>query len=209
MGIVKSGLGCLSWIGAAVIVVLLILKVALFDVAEMGHNGMAPTLLRGERVVINKRKEPDLNQIAVCRHPSEDGWVVGRVVAKEGQTIGSFRDALDIDGARIPFDERGVTDFYNEDNDLKRSVTFGTEEISGSRHTIFLSRSDPQHLVKKTTVKPGKLYLLGDYRGYMGQDSRAYGPVDASSCRGTIAFRLTPMSGLPPEIAHGYFELVQ
>ncbi|MEM9728740.1 MAG: signal peptidase I [Myxococcota bacterium] len=208
MGVLQSGFGCLSWIGAGIIVILLILKVVFFDMADMGHNGMAPTLLRGERVIINKRAEPKLNAIAVCQHPSEEGWVVGRVVATEGQTIGSFGEELRIDGAVIPFDERGITDFYNEDNELKRSVKYGTEKIAENSHTIFLTRSEPQHLVRKTTVESGKLFLLGDYRGYMGQDSRPYGQVDASSCRGAIVFRLTPMAGLPHEIAHGYFQVV-
>lgn len=208
MGVVRNGVGCLSWIGAGIIVILLILKIAFFDMADMGHNGMAPTLLHGERVIIDKRAKPERNAIAVCRHPTEDGYVVGRVVATEGQTIGSFGDELRIDGELVPFEERGVTDFYNEDNDLRRSVKWGTETFADEQHTIFLTRAEPQHLVRKTTVKPGKVFLLGDYRGYMGQDSRAYGQVDAATCRGAIVFRLTPKAGLPPEIAHGYFQLV-
>lgn len=204
----RSGLGCASWIGAAVIVVLLVLKVGFFDVAEMGHNGMAPTLLRGERVVIRKRAQPEVNAIMVCRHPTEDGWVVARVAATEGQTVSSFGDALEIDGDPVPFEKRGVTEFYNEDNDLEQSVIWGNETTEGSPHTVFHAR-DPRHQVRKTTVDPGKVYLLGDYRGYMGQDSRAYGQVDAQSCRGAIVFRLVPAAGLPPELRHGYFELVQ
>ena len=65
MGAVRSGLGCLSWVGAGIIVIALILKVALFDMAEVGHNGMAPTLLRGERVLINKRAKL-AQQVAVA-----------------------------------------------------------------------------------------------------------------------------------------------
>ena len=208
MGWARSGLGCLSWIGAAIIVVLLLLKVLLFDVATVGHNGMAPTLVRGERVLINKRGKPVHGSIAVCQHPTEEGWVVARVAATEGNVIASFREVLRLDGQPFRFEERGITEFYNEDNDLKRSVVWGNEVSGSDKHSIFLDRNR-QHLVRKTTVEPGKLYLLGDYRGYMGQDSRAYGLVDAASCRGTIVFRLTPVEGLDPEISHGYFELVQ
>jgi len=204
----RSGLGCLSWIGAAVIVLLLLLKVLLFDVATMGHNGMAPTLVRGERVLINKRGKPLQGAIAVCKHPTEEGWVVGRVAATEGSVIESFGDVLRLDGWPLQFEERGTTDFYNEDNDLKRSVIWGIEHGASGKHRIFFDQNR-QHLVRKTAVDPGKVYLLGDYRGYMGQDSRAYGMVDAASCRGTIVFRLTPVEGLAPEISHGYFELVR
>ena len=68
---------------------------------------------------------------------------------------------------------------------------------------------DGRHLVRKTTVPSGKLYLLGDFRAYMGQDSRAYGPVDASTCRGTIVFRVSPSGGLEPELRHRYFQPVR
>jgi hypothetical protein len=43
----------------------------------------------------------------------------------------------------------------------------------------------------------------------MGQDSRVYGVVDASTCRGTIIFRLTPVEGLEGKLAHGYFEPIR
>ncbi len=198
----------MSWIGAAVIVVLLVLKVLLFDVASIGHNGMAPTLVRGERVLINKRGKPVRGSIAVCKHPTEEGWVVARVAATEGSTIESFRDVLRIDGEPVRFEERGLTEFYNEDKDVKSSVVWGDEVTGNDKHRIFFNQNR-QHLVRKTTVEPGKLYLLGDYRGYMGQDSRAYGLVDTASCRGTIVFRLIPVEELEPEISHGYFELVQ
>lgn len=208
MGAVRSGLGCLSWLGAILIVIALVLKVALFDMAEVGHNGMAPTLLRGERVLINKRAAPELGSIAVCQHPTEVGWVVGRVAGTEGMTIDSFGDELRIDGTPVHFESHGSTSFYNADNDLTAPVTWGDEHFGKSAHRIFM-KEEGRHLVRKTEVPAGKLYLLGDYRGYMGQDSRAYGVVDASTCRGTIVFRVTPVDGLDPDIAHGYFQPIR
>ncbi len=207
MGAVRNGLGCLSWVAAGVIVVLLLLKVLLFDVATVGHNGMAPTLVRGERVLINKRGKPLEDTIAVCQHPTEDGWVVGRVAAVEGSTVESFGTTLRIDGRAVPFDDRGSASFLNEDDGQKRQVVWGYEIIGDQSHMVFLGEGK-RHLVRKTFVDPGKVFLLGDYRGYMGQDSRAYGMVDASSCRGTIVFRLTPAAGLEAPISHGYFEPV-
>ena len=208
MGAVRSGLGCLSWLGAGVIVIALVLKVLLFDMAEMGHNGMAPTLLRGERVLINKRAKPEVGSIAVCQHPSEDGWVVGRVAASEGTTIDSFGDKLRIDGEPVDFDQRGKASFYNEDNDLTGRVVWGDEHFGPQPHQIFLAET-AQHLVRKTEVAAGKLYLLGDYRAYRGQDSRTYGVVDASTCRGTIVFRIVPVDGLEGDLSHGYFQLIR
>ena len=208
MGAVRSGLGCLSWIGAVVIVIALVLKAVWFDMASVGHNGMAPTLVRGERVLIHKRGEPELGSIAVCRHPTEDGWVVGRVAATEGMTIDSYGSELRIDGQAAQLDTRGAVSFHNADNDLPQSLMWGTETFGGATHAILVDEGG-RYKVRKTEVPAGKLYLLGDFRAYMGQDSRTYGVVDASSCRGNIVFRLTPAKGLDPEIAHGYFQPVR
>jgi len=208
MGAIRSGLGCLSWVGAIIIVIALLLKVFLFDMAEVGHNGMAPTLLRGERVLINKRATPTLGSIAVCQHPTEDGWVVARVAATGGMTIDSFGTELLIDGKPVDYNGGGSSSFYNADTDRTVRVTWGDEYLGTGKHRIFLGENRRHH-VEKTEVPAGKLYLLGDYRGYMGQDSRAYGLVDASSCRGTIVFRMSPVEGLEPEISHGYLELIR
>ena len=204
----RSGLGCLSWVGAVIIVIALVLKVFLFDMAEVGHNGMAPTLLRGERVLINKRGTLEIGSIGVCRHPTEDGWVVGRVAATEGMTIDSYGSELRIDGEPVMFNKNGKTSFYNADNDLKSMVVWGYESLGARPHQIFLAENG-QHLVQETEVSEGELYLLGDFRAYRGQDSRAYGVVQASTCRGTIVFRLTPVHGLEGALAHRYFQLIQ
>jgi signal peptidase I len=195
-------------VGAGLIVVALVLKVFLFDVAQVMHNGMAPTLLRGERVLINKRANPEIGSIAVCRHPTEDGWVVARVAATGGMTVDSFGDELRIDGKLIPFTRNGKTSFHNTDNDREGTVIWGDEYFGTEPHQIFMNEGG-RHLVRKTEIHEGELYLLGDFRAYMGQDSRAYRVVDASTCRGTIVFRISPVDDLEPPLAHRYFELIR
>lgn len=208
MGAVRSGLGCLSWVGAGIIVIALVLKVLLFDMAEVGHNGMAPTLLRGERVLINKRAAPDLGSIAVCQHPTEDGWVIGRVAAIEGMSIDSFGKELRIDGNPVVFNREGATSFYNADNERTASLTWGSEHFGTGSHLIFM-REDDRHRVQETEVPSGQVYLLNDYRSYTVQDSRVYGAVDASTCRGTIVFRVIPTDGLERDLAHRYFQPIR
>jgi signal peptidase I len=208
VGAIKEGLGCLSWVGAAIIVVALVLKAVWFDMASVGHNGMAPTLIRGERVLIHKRGEPSLGAIAVCQHPTEEGFVVGRVAATEGMRIGSFGKELRLNQEPVIFDPRGTASFHNLDTNRTRSLVWGHEHLGPRTHLVFVGE-EGRHLVDETVVPEGKVYLLGDFRAYMGQDSRAYGVVDASTCRGTIVFRVTPTEGLPGELAHGYFQPVR
>ncbi len=208
MGAVRSGLGILSWVGAIVIVIALLLKAFVFDVAEVAHNGMAPTLLRGERVLIRKGADPTLGSIAVCRHPTEDGWVVGRVAATPGMTIGSSGGELRIDGESVPFDRKGTTSFHNADTDRTRTLIWGEEHLGSRPHLLFIE-DDRRPSIRKTAIPAGELYLLGDNRAQMGQDSRAYGTVDANGCRGNIVFRLTPADAPDPALAHGYFEPIR
>jgi signal peptidase I len=208
VGGVRSGLGCLSWVGAGIIVVALVLKAVWFDMADVGHNGMAPTLVRGERVLIHKRGAPELGTIAVCLHPDELGWVVGRVAATAGMTINSFGKELRIDGDPVRFKQRGTTSFFNADDGQTSSLAWGVEEAPGGDHLIFIEEGG-RHRIRKTEVPEGRLFLLGDFRSHRGQDSRAYGTVDASTCRGTIVFRLTPTDGLESDLAHGYFQPVR
>lgn len=186
--------------GAIIIVIALLLKAFVFDMAEVGHNGMAPTLLRGERVLINKRAEPVLGSIAVCRHPTEDGWVVGRVAATGGMVIDSAGSAVRVDGEPVVFDEKGKISFHNADNDQTSTVIWGDEYLGPEPHRIFIDENGRKS-IRKTEILDGMLYLLGDHRAYMGQDSRAYGTVDASTCRGTIVFRVTPVDAPPAESA--------
>jgi signal peptidase I len=200
-----KGLSFLSWVGAVLIVIALVLKAVWFDMALIEHNGMAPTLVRGERVLINRRAAPELGSIAVCRHPTEPALVVGRVAATGGTTIDSLGPKLRIDGEPVPFERRGTADFFSADDQTTHSLVFGDETIGAVTHRVFAEERGRVR-VRRTEVPPGKLYLLGDSRASRGQDSRAFGVVDADGCRGTIVFRLTPSEGLVPELAHGYFE---
>jgi len=145
MGVIRKGLGVLSWLGAILIVIALLLKALFFDMAEVGHNGMAPTLLRGERVLIHKRTSPELGAIAVCQHPTEVGWVVARVTATEGMTISSAGTKLLIDGKPLDFDSRGGTSFYNGDTDRTVQLTWGDEYLGASSHRIFLGENRQHH----------------------------------------------------------------
>jgi signal peptidase I len=204
---VIKALSALSWLGAILIVVALVLKAIWFDMALMEHNAMAPTIVRGERVLINRRGTPELGSVAVCQHPTEPALVVGRVAATAGMTIDSLGPRLRLDGAPVPFEQRGVTEFFSADDQTTHSLVFGDETIGSTTHAVFAEERGRLR-VRRTEVPEGKLYLLGDFRASRGQDSRAFGVVDADRCRGTIVFRLIPSDGLPPELAHGYFEAV-
>jgi signal peptidase I len=195
-------------VGAVIIVIALLLKVFLFDMAELAHNGMAPTLLRGERVLLYKKGIPKLGSIAVCEHPSEEGWVVSRVAATEGMTIDSFGKELKLEGKAAEFDNLGSGSFYNADTDVTSTVIWGREHFGGKSHLVFMEE-DGRHRIQETELGRGEIYLLNDYRSHWVEDSRKFGPVNASTCRGTVMFRLFPVDGLDRSIAHRHFEPIR
>ncbi len=198
----KQSLSSLSWVIAFAIIVLLALKLLFFEIAEIGNSAMAPTLLRKERVLINKRGTPELGQIAVCPNPAQEGFIVGRVVGRGAMRIESFGNELKMDKQPVSVDPAGALEFYNPDTDNVQRVRWGSEDFGGKPHKVFF---DPEGTfrVRPVELEPGQVYLLGDNRPQHGQDSRAFGPVDEASCIGTIMMRLTAVDGLQGDLRHG------
>ena len=48
-----------------------VLKVFFVDIYVMPHNGMAPTLIYGDRILIWRRAKPDMGDIVLCSHPTK------------------------------------------------------------------------------------------------------------------------------------------
>lgn len=208
MGFWRSSVGCLGWSLALVAIVVVLLKFVFFDTATFGHNGMAPTVVTGERVLISKNSAPHLGTIAVCEHPLGLGPVVGRVAALGGSTIDTLGGKARVDNIPIEPITRGATNFFNVDIDKTQTLIWGEEDMHGADHFFFVHRKDSLRF-RRTTVPKGHLYLLGDNRASRGQDSRTFGPVNSATCKGTVLLRVTPSSALTDELAHGYLDLIQ
>ena len=201
VGWLKGAMGCLSWVIAFVIIILLALKILFFEMAVIGNSAMAPTLLRDERVLINKRGSPELGQIAVCPNPEQEGYIVGRVAARGDMSLESFGNELKMNKQPVPVVPAGSTEFQNPDIERLQRVSFGTEDFGEKPHTVFF---DPEGTfrVRHVDLDPGQVYLIGDNRPQRGQDSRAFGPVEEASCIGTVVMRLTAVDGLQGDLKH-------
>ncbi len=208
MGVWRSAAGCLGWSLALVAIVVVLLKFVFFDTARFGHNGMAPTIVKGERVLISKNSSPHLGTIAVCEHPLGLGPVVGRVAALGGSTIDTVGGTARVDNIPIESRPRGATNFFNADLAETQTLIWGEEDMHGADHFFFTHRKDSLRF-RRTLVPTGHLYLLGDNRTARGQDSRTFGPVNAATCKGTVFVRVTRSSELTGELAHGYLDLIQ
>src|SRR5262245_1820903 len=93
-----------------------ILKVFFVDIYVMPHNGMAPTLLYGDRILVWRRAHADMGDIVMCSHPTKaEATVIGRAVAFTGHTISvDPRGQLTVDDDSASVETEGEVRFYDE-----------------------------------------------------------------------------------------------
>lgn len=151
----------------AVVTALVLARLLGFEPVRIPSDSMAPTLIRGDQVVLDHRAfipaRGDLVAFADPTGAAEDGLVVKRVAAVAGDQVGLEDGVLVVNGAPV------VEPYADQ------------------------SRLDGVYL-GPLTVPPGRLFVLGDNRGD-SVDSRHFGPIDADSVVGRIHLRLFPSPG--------------
>lgn len=177
------------------------------NVVDVGHNGMAPTMVLGDRVLVWRTHEFELGEPVLCQHPEQPGrYVIGRVVGHSGQTVGFERGSLVINGDRPAVDVHGVLVF--DDRELGRSerMHYAIEDILDHDHPIFWRERSEPRMSRPHRVTRG-LYLMSDNRTYVGEDSRAFGEVDPAECVGRIFMRLSAAPS-PSEVGNGALDFI-
>jgi signal peptidase I len=127
---------------------------------------MAPTLLRGDRVLVDQRHDyvPEIDDVIVFQDPEEPGEsLTKRVAAVGGQTIEIRNGFLFIDGEK--WARRGQK----------------PRRVPEYRH------------VNPLTLLPGNIYVLGDNVDN-SEDSLAYGPIRLDAVRGRVRWVYWPPS---------------
>ena len=187
-----------------------VLRFFFVDVVVMPHNGMAPTLVYGDRVLVWRRAKPGLGDIVLCEHPRRpEASVIGRALAFAGHTVSTdSRGQVFVDDSRASVETEGSVRFY----DVLREKTFTMQLASidyhgKHRHQFFVE--DGMDFSLATFPVERGMYLLGDNRSDPNNDSREIGEVDPTRCRGEIFMRLTPAPhAQPDDFNHGYFDYV-
>lgn len=206
--VIKGTLKVLSWIAVIVAVVLVVLRLAFVDVVTVGHNGMAPTIVAGDQVAVWRGAKIETGDVAFCVHPGNPGrFVLARVIARAGQRVGSERGQLQINGETVAHDLRGPKRFYDAITRQTDDYVFAFEELGNNQHPMFL-KERTLFVLRETPVRRG-LYMLGDNRSYRGEDSRTYGEVDESSCKGVAFMRLVPGEVQGDDLDHGWLDYIR
>jgi len=197
-------------IGMAVVVLVIaaVLRLFFVDVAVVGHEGMAPTLVAGDYVAIWRRAAVNVGDVLICQHPGEPTkHVMGRVVAKAGYTLKSDRFGQIVVGKNtIQRDFRGQRRFFDSTRNEMMTMHYGIAKFGYYENEFFI-RKGRKPRFRPATVKKG-VFLLGDNYTSTGNDSRYFGEVDPESCVGQVFMRLWPAKDRGDDIRHMPLDLI-
>jgi signal peptidase I len=175
----------------------------------MPHNGMAPTLVFGDRVLVWRRAKPDMGDVVVCEHPTRpDVRVIGRAVAFEGHSVSTdSRGQLFVDESRASVESIGRVSFFDATRDKLFTMQLASIDYNRKHRHEFFVEDGYGFAMRAYTVQRG-IFLLGDNRAEPYNDSREFGEVDPTRCHGEVFMRLIPAPRHKDDIHHGYLDYV-
>jgi signal peptidase I len=137
------------------------------DAVIVRARNMTPTLLPGDRIIVDRYGDVGPGSIVVFEDPTREGVaLMSRVVAFGGQTVDLGKNG------GVYVDGKLLTEPY----------------VHGAR----TQRMDSA-ITYPVTVPDGSVWVMGDNRPDSA-DSRYYGPVPVTSIRGVAAVRWWPLA---------------
>jgi signal peptidase I len=165
-------------------------RLFLIEVVDVRDNGMAPTLVYGDRVLVWKGARVGMADVVVCQSPRrDDEQVIGRAVAFAGHRVHTdYNGQLYVDDQQASTQSEGQARFYDVTRKRSYDMNLGRIDYFGRHdHPFFLERGDAFSL-RAYSVEKG-VFLLGDNRNESAYDSREVGEVDPSHCLGQVFMR--------------------
>jgi signal peptidase I len=186
-----------------------VLNLFFVDILVIPHNGMAPGLVYGDRVLVWRHASVDMGDAVVCEHPAKAGAsVIGRAIAFAGHTVSSDGDDLVVDADRASIEWRGDLRFYDVTRQKLFTMRSGSIDYRRQNRHEFVIESGTSFWLRTYQVNHG-VYLLGDNRSDPADDSREFGEIDPAKCSGQIFMRLIPADHERiDDISHGYFDVI-
>jgi signal peptidase I len=184
-----------EWLRSIVFIVLAVtaFRSAIADWNDVPTGSMKPTILEGDRIVVNKLAydlrvpytnwrlvswgDPERGDIVVLTSPVDGTRLVKRVVGLPGDTIAMLRNQLVVNGQPVrysPLDPELVVEFEPQSGHR----VLAAEELDGEAHAMMIIPGAPTlQSFAPISVPEGRFFLMGDNRDE-SFDSRHFGLVD-------------------------------
>ena len=190
------------------LLIMVLFRSAIADWNQVPTGSMKPTILEGDRVVVNKLaydlkipftswnvqtwSDPSPGEIVTFYSPKDEKLLIKRVIGTPGDIIAMRNNQLFINEEPASYGELDNKIILQLDLYQQHRHAFFVEEIGDDRHAVMMNPSEPNHYNSfgPIEVPSGYYLMLGDNRD-SSLDSRAIGLVSRDRITGrahTVAF---------------------
>jgi signal peptidase I len=184
-----------EWLRSIVFIVLAVtaFRSAVADWNDVPTGSMKPTILEGDRIVVNKLAydlkfpytrwqlarwgDPGRGDIVVLTSPADGKRLVKRVIGLPGDSIAMVRNRLVVNGEPVSYSPLGpeLTAHFEPQGADK---VVAAERLGDTPHAMMITRGARSlRSFAPIQVPPGEYFLMGDNRDE-SFDSRHFGLVD-------------------------------
>jgi signal peptidase I len=173
----------LSWVlgltGLAAVPAFLLLVIGMrlfiFEAFEMTGPSMSPTYVPGDRVVVSRLNTPTLGDPVVLNRPGDGVTILKRIVGVGGDRIAIRDGVLVRNGQPVP--QRQLS--------RPEPLVCLEEHLGDARYGVERETLAPRSDRPEIVVPEDHFYVLGDRRD-RSVDSRGFGPVPVDAFEGKI-----------------------
>jgi signal peptidase I len=184
-----------EWLRSIVFIILAVtaFRSAVADWNDVPTGSMKPTILEGDRIVVNKLAydlkfpytrwqlarwgDPERGDIVVLTSPADGKRLVKRVIGLPGDSIAMVRNRLVVNGEPVSYSPLGpelAAHFEPQGSDK----VVAAESLGGTTHAMMITRGARSlRSFAPIQVPAGEYFLMGDNRDE-SFDSRHFGLVD-------------------------------
>jgi signal peptidase I len=199
----------LAWTLALLIGAALLLRALILDIWTLPEDdarltaAVAPTLLPGDTVLMLTRGTPGFGDLVRCADPDDSKrFIVARIAGLAGDHVEIEERTLRVSGqnynGEISCPEADYSVAHPTSGDIVPLQCDVVRMGGGWHYRAYSQRPSALASPTKTDVGQGMLFLLSDDRSFH-DDSRDFGTVPRSSCKGLIFFRLWSKGGMRDE----------